>query len=60
MRSIILALRRLIHRLTQLVLQFERRLEPFFRQRLNRLVRAPLARWIQRRKNSKREDFGLG
>lgn len=59
MRSIILALRRLIHRLTQLVLQFERRLEPFFRQRLNRLVRAPLARWIQRRKNSKREDLGL-
>jgi len=59
MRSLILALRRLLHNLTQLGLQVERRLEPFFRQRLNRLIRVPLARLIQKAKARNREDLGL-
>lgn len=59
MRSILIPIRRLIHRATQAGLHIERRLEPFFRRRLNTLVRAPLARLIQRLKNRKREDLGL-
>ena len=59
MRKILVPIRRLIHRATQVGLQIERRLEPFFRRRLNAWVRAPLAKWIQRMKNRKREDLGL-
>ena len=59
MRSILIPIRRLIHRATQAGLHIERRFEPFFRRRLNALVRAPLARLIQRLKNRRRENLGL-
>lgn len=59
MHRILIPIRRLIHRATQVGLHVERRLEPFFRQRLNAWLRPPLAKWIQRRKNKKREDLGL-
>lgn len=59
MRSILIPLRRLLHRATEVGLHIERRLEPFFRRRLNVIVRRPLARLIQRLKNRKREDLGL-
>lgn len=59
MRAILIPIRRLIHRATQAGLHIERRLEPFFRRRLNSLVRRPLARFIQNLKNRKREDLGL-
>ncbi|MEO0863340.1 MAG: hypothetical protein AAFY39_01925, partial [Pseudomonadota bacterium] len=60
MRAILVALRRLLHRLLQAGLHIERRLEPFFRPQLNRLVRAPTARLLQRLKNRKRPELGLG
>ena len=53
MRSILIPIRRLVHRATQVGLHIERRFEPFFRRRLNALVRDPLARLIQRLKNQK-------
>ncbi|SEW21968.1 hypothetical protein SAMN05444851_2231 [Aliiroseovarius sediminilitoris] len=59
MHRILIPIRRLIHRATQVGLHVERRLEPFFRQRLNAWLRPPLAKWIQRTKNKKREDLGL-
>ena len=60
MRSILLAVRRLLHNLVQGGLRLERRLEPFFRRSANRIVREPLARLIQRLKNRKRIDLKLG
>lgn len=60
MLSIVIALRRLLHRVLVGGLHLERRLEPFFRPQLNRLTREPAARLIQSLKNRKRQDLGLG
>ena len=56
----VLALRRLVHRVVQEGLYLERRFEPFFRRRLNDLVREPTAALIQRLKNRRRPNLGLG
>lgn len=56
----LLPFRRLLHKTLEGFLHIERRLEPFFRPGLNRLVREPTARLVQKLKNRKREDFGLG
>jgi hypothetical protein len=58
-RSILIALRRLLHRILEAGMHVERRLEPFFRPRLNRLIREPLAGAVQRRKNRNRPNLGL-
>ncbi|HUF57181.1 MAG TPA: hypothetical protein VMM55_11550, partial [Thermohalobaculum sp.] len=60
MVEIVIALRRLLHRLLQGGLHLERRFEPYFRRRLNRLVREPTARSVQRLKDRRRTDLGLG
>jgi hypothetical protein len=58
-RAVLLALRRLAHRALEASMHVERRLEPFFRPRLNRLVREPLARAVQRAKTRSRPNLGL-
>lgn len=55
----LITLRRLLHGLLVGALHFERRIEPFFRRRLNRLLREPAAALAQRLKNRKRPDLGL-
>ena len=60
MPEIVIAFRRLLHRLLQGGLHLERRFEPFFRRGLNRLLREPTARAVQRLKDRKRPDLGLG
>lgn len=60
MRAILLVIRRFLHSLLQIGLHFERRLEPFFRPQLNRLIRDRAARFLQRCKNRGRPNLGLG
>ncbi len=60
MRAILIALRRLVHRTLEVGMHIERRLEPFFRPALNRIAREPVAGLVQRLKNRKRPDLGLG
>lgn len=60
MFSFLIPLRRLMHRLLEVGLHIERRFEPLFRQRLNRLTREPVARVVQRLKNRNRPNLGLG
>lgn len=60
MLAILIALRRLLHRVLQGGLHVERRLEPFFRPQLNRLAREPVARVVQHLKTRNRPDLGLG
>ena len=59
MPEVVIAVRRLLHGLLQGSLRLERRLEPFFRRRLDALVREPTARLVQRAKNRRRPDLGL-
>ncbi|WP_210526904.1 catalase family protein [Rubellimicrobium arenae] len=59
MIAILIALRRLLHRVLEGGLHIERRLEPFFRPQLNRLAREPLARSVQRLKTRNRPHQGL-
>ena len=51
---------RTLHRVLVKVLEVERRLEPFFRRRLNYLLRDPSARLIQYLINRRRPNDGLG
>ena len=60
MRAILLLIRRLLHNGVQTGLSIERRFEPFFRRRFNRVLREPFAKLIQHLKNRKRVDLGLG
>ncbi len=60
MFSFLIPLRRLAHRILEVGLHVERRLEPFFRPQLNALTREPVARAVQRAKNRRRPNLGLG
>lgn len=51
---------RTLHRVLVKMLEVERRLEPFFRRRLNYLLREPSARLIQYLINRRRPNDGLG
>jgi hypothetical protein len=55
----LIPVRRLLHRLLEVCLHIERRFEPFFRRQLNRVVREPTARFVQRLKNRNRPNLGL-
>lgn len=59
MFAFLIPIRRFLHRLLEMGLHVERRLEPFFRQPLNRLTREPAARLVQRWKNRNRPNLGL-
>ena len=48
-----------IHRIMVRLLEVERRLEPFFRRRLNYMLREPSARLLQFLTNFRRPDDGL-
>jgi len=48
-----------IHRVMVRLLEVERRLEPFFRRRLNYMLREPSARLLQFLINFRRTDYGL-
>jgi hypothetical protein len=50
---------RTVHRVMVKLLEVERRLEPFFRRRLNYMVREPSARLLQFLINFRRPDYGL-
>jgi hypothetical protein len=50
---------RAVHRALEAFLHFERRFEPFFRPGLNRLLREPSARFLQRMIDKRRADDGL-
>ena len=60
MRDLWYRILKLMHRIMLVMLHIERRLEPWFRPQLNRLLREPSARLIQFLINLRRRNEGLG
>ena len=60
MRDLWYRILKLMHRIMLVMLHIERRLEPWFRPQLNRLLREPNARLIQFLINLRRRNEGLG